>query len=60
MPVANLKLLNFFGLISSERLCYVNVKREERIPETGKNTNKKVEAAGNYGRNKVCKKPFRV
>ena len=32
-----------------------NVKREKRFPETGKNTNKKAEAASNYGRNEVCR-----
>lgn len=52
MPIINLKLLKFFGLISSERKCMSNVKRERENPETGKNANKKAAtAATNFSRN---------
>lgn len=30
MPIINLKLLKFFGLISSEGRCMPNVKREKK------------------------------
>lgn len=56
MPIINLKLLKFFGLISSEGKCMPNVKREEKNPETGKNANKEAAtAASNYSRNYVSR-----
>lgn len=57
MPIINLKLQIFFGLISSEgkykeRKC----KEREKNPETGKNANKEAAtAASKYSRNYVSR-----